>query len=294
MVATSAPPKDETTELVRSLPLLELEDLEQKLKDPQRPEEFTVRVPGRLEFRPGEFIALLGPSGCGKTTLLTVLGLLRAPTDSGKLGRFLIRVSEKGKRVEFDLKQLWSKRRLSRIENIRRRFVGFALQSGELLPSLTVLENIAAPLRLNGWSFAEVKSRAEGLIAAFGLRRNLQGPSGNESHSLADARINRLSGGEYQRVSLARSIAHHPQLLFVDEPTAALNRELAHAALDQLRLLMAQGERNTATVMITHDEELAAEYADLIIRMAPMKNSNGGELVEVVKNSPTRVVNSFQ
>ena len=273
-------------------PLLELEELEHRLKDPQRPEEFCIRVPGRLEILPGQFVALLGPSGCGKTTLLTVLGMLRAPSPGGKLGKFVVRASAHGRSQEFDLKELWARRKLSRIEKIRRKYVGFALQSGELLPALTVSENISVPLQLNGWAPNVIQSRTEALIEAFGLKREIADRRNgrNAEHSLGEVRINRLSGGEYQRVSLARSIAHQPQLVFVDEPTAALNRELAHASLDQLRLLMSHGERNTATIMITHDEELAVEYADLIIRMAPMKTANGGELVDISKNVPTRLV----
>ena len=98
--------------------------------------------------------------------------------------------------------------------------------------------------------------------------------------------MNKLSGGEYQRVVLARAVAHRPAIVFVDEPTSALNRELARTALRLLK--EARGERGgrNATVMITHDEVLAMEFADLIVRMAPLKGRTAGEVVEIVENCP--------
>lgn len=267
--------------------VLEVEGLEQRLSDSERPEQFVVRVPDRLVVMPGDFVAMLGPSGCGKTTLLTVLGLLRAPTDASSIKTFRLRVQENGANREIDLAQLWRRRAQSSIEGIRRRFIGFALQSGELLPALTVRENIEAPLRLNGWASRLRASRVDHLISAFGLKRARQesnGVSGKPNGDIYDlgmARVNKLSGGEYQRVSLARSIAHEPQLIFVDEPTAALNRELARGALQEFRNLLDSGRTSSAAIMITHDEQLAEEFATLIVRMAPLKNEPGGSVVDI-------------
>ncbi len=124
-------------------PLLELEGLEQRLRDRERHEEFVVEVGHRIAIYPRNFVALLGPSGCGKTTLLSVLGLLRAPSNPKSLTRFSICVDDGDKLAQVDLKAAWVARRERQIERLRRRWIGFALQTGELLNALTVRENIA-------------------------------------------------------------------------------------------------------------------------------------------------------
>jgi ABC-type lipoprotein export system ATPase subunit len=274
--------------------LLELEGLEQRLVDPASGETFTVRVQVPLRIARRSSVALVGPSGCGKTTLLTVLGLLRSPTAPESLGRFVMRTpTGSGDWAEHDLREVWRRRRRGHVERLRREHIGFALQSGELLPALTVRENIVAPLRLNNLSRRACRARADELLAAFGLEGST--PSGEAaenasraaSRRLGDQRVNRLSGGEYQRVALARAIAHRPTLLFVDEPTSALNRELAHDALRQLRTLQCGPHSQGALVMITHDESLAATFADLIVRMAPRRGEAVGEVVEIQRNVPT-------
>jgi putative ABC transport system ATP-binding protein len=269
-------------------PVLELEGLVQRLHDDERPEQFVVRVDCRLTIMAGDFVALLGPSGCGKTTLLTVLGLLRAPTDPASLTRFSLWLRSGDSLKEMNVKSAWQRRQQSMIENARRRHIGFALQSGELLPALTVRENIESPLHLNEWSPRERRDRANHLIERFSLRRKAAERSvagGETVHSsvydLAEARVNKLSGGEYQRVSLARAMAHRPQIVFIDEPTAALNRELARGALEQFRDMLQQEQGHAAAVMITHDEELARDFANVVVRMAPDRDEAGGRVVAV-------------
>ena len=260
-------------------------------------------VKERLSIRPGSYVAILGPSGCGKTTLLTVLGLLRRPFDPASIGRFRMTVDNgDGMPAEYDLKELWQRNKQRRIENLRRRHIGFALQSGELLTSLNVRENIAAPLNLNGIFGRPCRDRVDELLKAFGLEA-VNGQADKEPvaedrsadlsqsgfdaiSTLARARVNKLSGGEYQRVVLARAVAHHPAIVFVDEPTSALNRELARTALRLLREARSERGGREATVMITHDELLATEFADLIVRMAPLKGRTAGEVVEIVENCP--------
>ncbi len=272
--------------------VLELEGLEHRLHDPASGETFTVRVDKPVKVAERSFVALLGPSGCGKTTLLTILGLLRSPTSPADIGRFIIRTPSKdGAWAEHDLKSIWGRRKTSQVENLRRQSLGFALQSGELLSSLTVRENISAPLRLNGANSAECRTRVDELMTAFSLA-GVENASG-ETRNLADQRINRLSGGEYQRVALARAMAHRPTLIFVDEPTSALNRELAFGALQQLRLLQCGADSRGAAIMITHDEELAQIFADTIIRMAPRNDSPVGEVVAVEENAPREDVLNF-
>lgn len=272
-------------------PLLEIEGLEQRLRDAERPEEFVVRVPQRLAINPGDFVAILGPSGCGKTTLLTVLGLLRAPTNADAVRTFRLRVQVGDASKEVDLAGLWKRHAHSAIERVRRQFIGFALQSGELLPALTVRENIEAPLCLNGWPAHQRKPRVDYLISAFHLNRPRSdsqrtiGKNATHLYDLATARVNKLSGGEYQRVSLARAIAHQPQVVFIDEPTAALNRELARGALQEFRNLLCNGASRSAAIMITHDEDLAAEFANVVVRMAPLKDEPGGVVTAITRET---------
>jgi ABC-type lipoprotein export system ATPase subunit len=275
-----------------SPPVLEIEGLIQRLTDAERPEQFVVRVDRCLTIMPGDFVALLGPSGCGKTTLLTVLGLLRAPSDPRTLSRFSLWVQHEQTLERMDLKEAWQHGRQRRIEHVRRKHIGFALQSGELLPALTVRENIEAPLHLNGWSVSTRRERANHLIDCFRLRRNTSARADSQGkrdasgvYDLAAARVNKLSGGEYQRVSLARAMAHRPQLVFVDEPTAALNRELARGALEQFRDMLQREQRHAATVMITHDEELATDFANVVIRMEPARDEAGGRVVAVERKA---------
>ncbi len=270
-------------------PVLEIEGLEQHLYDPARGERFVVHVRQRLSIQRGSVVALLGPSGCGKTTLLTILGMLRHPSHPEKLARFRMRPRRTGGDIfEYDLKEILLQKQRRTIEQLRREQIGFALQSGELLPALTVRENIAVPLRLNGITGAACWQRVQELLDAFQLRRpTTNGETARSGSRLEYSRVNKLSGGEYQRVALARAIAHHPTLVFVDEPTAALNRELAWGALEQLRALQTSTEAHGATIMITHDEELACAFADMIVRMAPVKGESAGEVVALEPNQAT-------
>jgi ABC-type lipoprotein export system ATPase subunit len=272
---------------IAAVPILELEGLEHHLRDEERPEEYVVHVRERITIMPGDFVALLGPSGCGKTTLLTVLGLLRRPTDPEGLGCFSIGVKEDGQVQTLDLKEAWCRNRQHVIERARRQHMGFALQSGELLPALTVRENVAVPLQVNGVGAAECRERVDSLIDAFQLRRSIERVAtedSDETYDLSQARVNKLSGGEYQRVSLARAIAHRPRLVFVDEPTASLNREMARGALQQFRSLQQDAADPGATIMITHDEVLASDFANVTIRMAAIRNQPAGEVVEIIRH----------
>lgn len=264
--------------------ILELSGLEQRISDTESGETFTVRVDCPLRIAPRSVVALVGPSGCGKTTLLTVLGLLRSPSNPDSMDHFVMRTCHSdGSWVTHDLKECWAKGRRAQIESLRRQYLGFALQSGELLPALTVRENIAAPLKLNGLPRRECQDRVTELMQSFGLEQTSESAG---RRSLGDQRVNRLSGGEYQRVALARAISHRPILLFVDEPTSALNHEMAHGALSELRKLQRDKGSQGAAVMITHDENLALTFADVIVRMAPRKGEAVGEVVDISDNLP--------
>jgi ABC-type lipoprotein export system ATPase subunit len=235
--------------------VLTIDGLEHELRDIESGDTFTVIIDRPLTFYAGCLTTILGPSGCGKTTLLTLLGLLRKPSNPKKIKHFQI-TERNGETV--NLADLWQRGDERTIEQLRRQSIGFALQSGELLPFLTVSENIAVPLRLNGVFDTDSRKRVAELLQAFGLAET------EKKERIANARINKLSGGEFQRVVLARAIAHSPEIVFVDEPTSALNRELARNALKQLRQLT-----SSAIVMITHDTELAKEFSNQIIEMEP-------------------------
>jgi putative ABC transport system ATP-binding protein len=280
--------------------VLKLAGLRQRLTDKARHDHFTVYVDGLIELRSRDMIGLLGPSGCGKTTLLTILGLLRAPSSTRDLELFDLHIpslsdcESDSRWSRIDIKALWEKNKVEQIEKLRRNHFGFALQSGELLASLTVNENIAVPLRLNAWSGKKVDARVKELLRQFHLDRSkhglaVSGNHGSESNigsngiCFGNNRVNRLSGGEYQRVVLARAIAHKPAVVFVDEPTSALNRELAHQALTVVCDLQQNQDRPGITFMITHDEHLATEFCNVIVRMAPKRNEPAGEVVEVVR-----------
>lgn len=268
--------------------IISIEGLKQVLHDPESGAQFVVHV-DELEIPAGSFTAILGPSGCGKTTLLTVLGLLRAKTKGSTLDRFEMWFAGESKPT--DLQPVWARNLRSTANRIRRRHLGFALQSGELLPALTVAENIETPLRVNGASGRESRRRAAELIEAFDLYRRKGDSASRRAGSLARSRVNRLSGGEYQRVALARAIAHHPSLVFVDEPTASLNREMAHNALVQLRDLRKSDQEQSTVLMITHDEMLATEFCDYIIEMAPHKDIPAGGVVGFRVNEEKQVPN---
>jgi len=190
-----------------------------------------------LDVQAGEQIALLGPSGCGKSTLLHLIGGLDAPT-AGHIvfdGENLADLGEPAR-------SLW-----------RRRHVGFIYQFFNLLPTLTVLENVLLPLELNGVSERAGRETALGLLAQVGLADR------------AGTYPDRLSGGEQQRVAIVRALAHQPQLVLADEPTGNLDIATGETVLDLLdRLVRAQGR---TMILVTHSAEVASR-ADRIIHLA--------------------------
>lgn len=185
----------------------------------------------------GEFVAIQGTSGSGKSTLLNLLGGLDHPT-SGE--------------VVFDGKSLapFSKKEMARY---RRRSVGMIFQNFNLITTMTAVENIRLALAFGGLRGRERDRRAEELLARVGLEGRL------------DHRPAELSGGEQQRVSIARALANRPRVLLADEPTGNLDSTRAHEILALLRAMV---DKDSLTViMVTHDQELARSFADRIIFM---------------------------
>ncbi len=181
-----------------------------------------------LHIDKGEVISIVGPSGAGKTTLLQIMGTLDKP-DSGSVCINGIDVSH------------LSKKKLS---DFRNRHIGFVFQFHQLLPEFTALENIMIPAYIAGVSHRNAKARAEELLEFMGL-------ADRASH-----KPNELSGGEKQRVAVARALANHPAVIFADEPSGSLdskNKEELHQLFFDLRNKWGQ-----TFVIVTHDEGLAA------------------------------------
>ena len=182
----------------------------------------------------GEFVAIVGTSGSGKSTLLHMLGGLDRPT-SGT-------VTIDGKDI-FSLKD-------EELTIFRRRKIGFIFQSFNLVPAMTVYENIVLPIELDG-NVAD-KAFIDEIISTLGLSEKV------------NAYPNQLSGGQQQRVAIARALASAPALILADEPTGNLD---SRTSQDVLGLLKVMGERYSQTIiMITHNEEIA-QMADRIIRI---------------------------
>lgn len=186
------------------------------------------------DFAPGEFVAVLGQSGSGKSTMLNLIsGIDRA--DSGAIwldGQDLMALDERQRTL------------------FRRRNIGFVFQFFNLIPTLTVLENVVLPLELNGVLTGEARRRAGPLLEAVGLLDR------------ADTFPDRLSGGEQQRVALARALVHDPQLVLADEPTGNLDEETGQQVLALLDRLTRQTGKNL--ILVTHSVEAAA-HADRIL-----------------------------
>lgn len=196
----------------------------------------------------GESCAIVGPSGSGKTTLLGLCAGLDKPSS----GSVMLHDSDLGKLSE-------DERAFT-----RNQHVGFIFQSFNLMPTLTALENVMIPIELKGEK--DAKSRSMDLLAKVGLAdRHNHYPS-------------QLSGGEQQRVSIARAFANNPSILFADEPTGNLDQETG-ATIEQL-IFDINADQGTTLVMVTHDLELA-QRTGRVIQM------RGGKLVSDTKMSMT-------
>ena len=184
----------------------------------------------------GDFIAIIGKSGTGKSTLLNLIsGIDQA--DSGAIyldGQELTALNENQRTL------------------FRRHQIGFIFQFFNLIPTLSVLENVTLPLELTGLPLDEAQERATTLLAEVGLANRLK--------TFPD----RLSGGEQQRVAIARALVHDPQLVLADEPTGNLDEETGQRVLNLLDKLTRQVGKNL--IMVTHSRDNAV-YADRIIEL---------------------------
>jgi putative ABC transport system ATP-binding protein len=194
----------------------------------------TVLDAASIDVERGQFVAVMGRSGSGKSTLLRLMGGLEA-ADEG-----VVRVDGT------DLTVLTETERARR----RRQGLGFVFQSFNLIPTLTVGENVELPLALNDVAPADMQRRSRELLAELGLAH------------CADRFPEDISGGEQQRVAIARAVIHEPKLVLADEPTGNLDTETAHHVLELLQRTC--GERNATLIVATHGAELAARAARVV------------------------------
>ncbi len=186
-----------------------------------------------LTIGPGEFVGIMGASGSGKTTLMNIIGCLDRPT----LGRYVLD-GEDVSALDDD--------RLSRLRN---RSIGFVFQSFQLIPQLSVLENVEVPLYYGRRPRAQRLTRATELLDSVGLSHRLR-------HQPAQ-----LSGGECQRVAVARALANEPALILADEPTGNLDTQSGE---DVMQLLFALHRAGRTIVMVTHNPEIAARLPRVV------------------------------
>jgi putative ABC transport system ATP-binding protein len=202
-----------------------------------------------LEICSGEFVALVGPSGSGKTTMLALLaGLLRPSEGNILIDRENLSTMSESDRTRF-----------------RREKVGFTFQANNLVPYLTVQENVELMLKLNGEFNRDTKKHAVQLLEQLGL--------GDRLKSLPS----QLSGGQQQRVAIARALVHRPNIVLADEPTASLDTERALQVVETFaKLIHAQ---NLAGIMVTHDLRMC-KFVDKIIQM------RDGKIFTVITDKP--------
>src|SRR3989339_2164292 len=197
--------------------------------------KITVLKGVNLEIKTGEFVAIMGRSGAGKSTLLYQMSLLDEPTSGD------IKIDEK------DVLALSTAERTS----FRLSQLGYVFQDYALLPEMTALENVAIPLLMQNLPEKKAYAKAAEHLTLVGLGERLNNlPS-------------QLSGGEQQRVSIARAIAHEPKILFADEPTANLDNESSRIVMDIFKKLHSEGQ---TIIMVTHEVEYS-KYAERIIHL---------------------------
>lgn len=188
-----------------------------------------------LAIEPGEAVALMGPSGSGKSTLLHCLAGILAP-DSGEVHVGAQRLAGLSERQRSDL---------------RLRELGFVFQNSDLIPELTLGENVALPLQLLGMRHREARERATATLVRVGLEDEV------------DRRTGAVSGGQQQRAAVARALVHEPDLVLADEPTGALDTVTGERVLDLL--LTACTERQASLLLVTHDHRVAAHAGRLLV-----------------------------
>lgn len=189
-----------------------------------------------MDLVPGELTLLMGPSGSGKTTLLSILGCIMTPS----AGRLVV-AGEDTHGMDPEA-----------LAELRRQHIGFIFQSYNLFPTLTAMENVRIALDVRGQKGFKAAHRAEEALREVGLGHRLMSYPSN------------MSGGEQQRVAVARAIASSPSMVLADEPTAALDSENGHAVMELLARIA--HEQNRSVLAVTHDPRTLG-YADRVVRI---------------------------
>lgn len=201
---------------------------------------FELQVPS-FRVQPGQLVAVIGESGCGKSTLLDIIALVMRPT---AVSRFEIAASVTG--TVSDVAALWAEDDEDALSALRRDSFGYVLQTGGLLPFLSVRQNICLPAQIKGRRIAP--GRVESLAKSLGVAGCL------------DRMPVSLSIGQRQRAAIVRALAHQPRLVLADEPTAAVDKARARSIMDDMQRLAR--EESVAVVVVTHDVELIVDRAD--------------------------------
>ena len=186
-----------------------------------------------LHIKEGDYVSIIGPSGAGKSTLMAIMGCLSQPTS----GEYILDDEEVGKLND---------RKLSRVRNEK---IGFVFQAFHLLPGVTAMENVSLPLVYAKNPPRNIKERARELLTKVGLEHRLHHTPGQ------------LSGGEQQRVTIARSLINDPRIILADEPTGNLDSKNGVETMKTFDNLIKEGK---TIILITHDQEVA-QHADRII-----------------------------
>ncbi|MBT4878503.1 MAG: ABC transporter ATP-binding protein [Alphaproteobacteria bacterium] len=187
-----------------------------------------------LNIKKGEDLAIVGPSGCGKTTLLQIIGLLDSQT-SGELKFLGQNITKSNDKIK---------------TNLRKKNIGFIYQFHHLMPEFTALENAIMPLLINGVNKKEAIIQGKEMLANLGLAESF------------NKRPSKLSGGEKQRVAVARGMIHKPDILLADEPTGNLDPENAHKIFEMFLTQVKKAKQTT--IIVTHNLELAKKLSKSI------------------------------
>lgn len=234
MPVDSSQPNASTSSLDAAGALIQIENLSKTYQEGEMQRKVLDRV--NLTFSPGEFVVLLGHSGSGKSTLLNLISGIDQPSEGTIYvnGQAITALDERSRTL------------------IRRDQMGFVFQFFNLIPTLTVLENVTLPQELAGRSFQQAQEAGLRLLGQVGLADR------------KDTYPDKLSGGQQQRVAIARALAHDPPLILADEPTGNLDEETGQRVLELLLQLSRKAGRTL--IMATHNPDVAI-HADRILRV---------------------------